>query len=46
MGSLLCLSIQLMFDLPQALLGFLFGLFGQTAPDLTSGIGSIFGCNV
>ncbi len=46
MDSLLCISIRLMFEIPQGVLDFLFGLFGQTAPDLSHGIGSIFGCNV
>ncbi len=46
MTSLLCIGIQLIFGIPQAIVDFFFGLIGQIGPDLTSGIGSIFGCNV
>lgn len=46
MGSFLCLGINLLFDIPQAVFDLVFGIFGLTAPDLTAGVGSIFGCNL
>ncbi|MFQ5429132.1 MAG: hypothetical protein ACE5E1_02380 [Phycisphaerae bacterium] len=42
----LCFWLNLLIGVPQGLLDFLFGLIGQTAPQLASGIGSIFGCNL
>ena len=46
MGSFFCLLVEAFFSIPQDILDSVFGLFGQTAPDLTAGIGSIFGCNL
>lgn len=46
MDSLLCIALQLLFGIPQAIFDFVFGIFGQTAPSLTANIGSIFGCNL
>lgn len=44
--SVFCNFVSLFFQLPQAVFDFVFGLVGATAPDLTFGIGSIFGCNL
>ncbi len=46
MGSFFCLLVEAFFAIPQGILDSVFGLFGQTAPNLTFGIGSIFGCNL
>ena len=46
MNSLVCIVLNLFFGLPQGFFDFVFGIFGQTAPDLAAGIGSIFGCNL
>lgn len=46
MSSILCTLVQVFFQFPQAVFDAFFGLFGATAPDLTFGIGSFFGCNL
>ncbi len=44
--SILCAFVQFFFDFPQTIINLVFGLVGAEPPDLTFGIGSIFGCNL
>jgi len=44
--SFFCIAVDVFFQIPEMVLGFLFGLVGLDRPDLTFGIGSIFGCNL
>lgn len=44
--TVFCTLISLFFGFPQAAYDFFFGLVGVDPPDLTFGIGSLFGCNV
>ena len=46
MTSLLCTLITAFVQIPQAIFDFVYGIFGVTAPDLTFGVGSLFGCNL
>ena len=46
MTSLLCTLVTAFVGLPQVVFDFFYGLIGLTAPDLTFGIGSLFGCNL
>jgi len=46
MTSLLCALITAFVGIPQAIFDFVYGIFGQMAPDLTFGVGSLFGCNL
>ncbi len=46
MESFFCFWINLFVDVPQGLMGFVFGLFGAEAPNIFGGVKSFFGCNV
>ncbi|HPF38413.1 MAG TPA: hypothetical protein P5081_19190 [Phycisphaerae bacterium] len=46
MTSLLCTLVTAFVQIPQAIFDFFYGIFGLSAPDLTFGVGSIFGCNL
>lgn len=46
MSSLLCTLVTAFVGIPQAIFDFFYGAIGLTAPDLTFGIGSLFGCNL
>ncbi len=49
MDALFCPLINFTFDLAQFLLNLVFllpGLFGVSAPDISSGVGSLFGCSI
>jgi len=45
-ASIICTGVELFFILPQIIFDLFFGLIGLPTPDLTLGIGSIFGCNL
>lgn len=44
--TLFCTIISLLFSLPAEAYAWLYGLVDLEPPDLSFGIGSIFGCNV
>ncbi|MFH1418982.1 MAG: hypothetical protein ABII12_11945 [Planctomycetota bacterium] len=49
MDALFCPFINFTFDLAQLVLNLVFllpGMFGMNAPDLRSGVGSLFGCSI
>lgn len=45
-ASIICTSVELLFILPQVVFDLFFGLLGLPSPDLTFGLGSIFGCDL
>lgn len=46
MTSILCTLITAFVQFPQTILDAFYGIFGMAAPDLTFGVGSLFGCNL
>ncbi len=49
MSSLFCTALVFLFDFTQFLLDIVYivpSWFGTTAPDISSFVGSIFGCNI
>jgi len=49
MEALFCPLLNFTFDLAQLVLNLVFllpGMLGMSAPDIRSGVGSLFGCNM